>query len=301
MSEHSDPTFLLLGLSGTGKTNFLVATDVVLDYQTEPDGLVHAGPAADRAYLQPLREKWLRGEVLEHTSRLQPPTPHHLLTKHPRSGRAASFYVPDLAGESFESYFELRGFPAEVSARIREAAGLCLFIHSDGSASHEVLAHPQLRELMESEDGGSDGVAGEQPKEWQIGDACDQVKLVDLLQFVFESRKAGQPFDIAVVVSAWDLVEKMPGAAGRLTPDEYFSKHWPLLYQYLKSLPKSVRHRIFGVSARGGGNSKEEVHRLTVEIQKPRDRIIVVDGSHRSGDISRPIRWMLGLLNENNG
>jgi signal recognition particle GTPase len=68
MSTPSESGILLVGLTGTGKTNFLVALDVVLDNQVDPNGLVHSDHADDRAYLEPLRGQWLRGEELEHTS-----------------------------------------------------------------------------------------------------------------------------------------------------------------------------------------------------------------------------------------
>jgi hypothetical protein len=78
-----ESSILLIGLYDTGKTNFLVGLDIVLDEQTDPNGLVHSDHAADRGYLQPLREQWLRGEELDHTSRQIAPPPHQLLVLHP--------------------------------------------------------------------------------------------------------------------------------------------------------------------------------------------------------------------------
>ena len=83
MSTSSESAILLVGLSGSGKTHFLVGLDVILDNQNDPNGLVHSDHADDRAYIQPLREQWLRGEELDHTSRQAPPPPHQLLVYHP--------------------------------------------------------------------------------------------------------------------------------------------------------------------------------------------------------------------------
>src|SRR5690349_4877897 len=119
MSDSPDSNILMLGLSGTGKTNFLVALDVVLDDQSSADGLTHSGLAADRAYLQPLKEQWPRGEELDKTSRLQPPPPHQLLVRHQASGTTAGFHLPDLAGETFDAHFETRFFPEEFATRLQ--------------------------------------------------------------------------------------------------------------------------------------------------------------------------------------
>ncbi len=127
MSGSPDPTFVMLGLSGTGKTNFLVALDVVLDDQTDPDGLIHSDLAADRAYLQPLKEQWLKGEQFLKTSRQERPPPHHLLVKHQASDARAGLYLPDLAGETFDSQFVTRSLPIDYCNRLEQAVGYCSF------------------------------------------------------------------------------------------------------------------------------------------------------------------------------
>lgn len=58
-----ESSILLVGLYGTGKTNFLVGLDIVLDEQTDPNGLVHSDHAVDRAYLQPLRACFKNGII----------------------------------------------------------------------------------------------------------------------------------------------------------------------------------------------------------------------------------------------
>ena len=56
----SDTTLHLIGLTETGKTNFLVALDIILDHPCDEDGLVHSGSADDRSYLAPLREPYCK-------------------------------------------------------------------------------------------------------------------------------------------------------------------------------------------------------------------------------------------------
>ena len=302
MNGSPDSTLVMLGLVGTGKTNFLVALDVVLDHQADPDGLHHSELAADRAYLQPLREQWLRGEVLKHTSRQPPPPPHQLLVRHPVTGTSAGFYLPDLAGETFDAQFETRSFPLGFSERLQQAGGVFLFVHCNHNADHAILEDPGFMELAPALPAASPPPqsAVAEP-DWRLEDASPQVKLVDLLQFIAEIGPQQRPLNIAVILSAWDLVENAPylgpHAAAEIPKDpaQFFSIHWPLLDQFLRGNTEMFRIRVFGVSARGGGNTPEEIARLT-KFDRPSDRILVVDGSHRSNDLTRPVRWLLGLL-----
>ena len=291
MSASPESGILLVGLTGTGKTNFLVGLDVVLDNQVDPNGLVHSDHADDRAYLEPLRGQWLRGEELEHTSRLAPPPPHQLLLRHPASGTHATFHIPDLAGEAFDSQFITRSLPHEFGLRMQRARGLILFLHCCHQADHDLLEHPQFIDPEPTPEAQSNVPV--KTDDWAIEQASKQVKLVDLLQFVAELREL--PLRVAVAISAWDLVEKVATGLVPKDPSLFLTKQWPLLGQFLECNRDSFPFRSFGVSARGGGTSPEEIERLT-NIVHPRDRMILVDGDQRSNDLTRPVRWLLGLL-----
>jgi hypothetical protein len=296
--SNPDSTLLLVGLKSTGKTNFLVGLDVVLDSQTDPNGLTHSDLAADRAYLQPLKEQWLRGEVFIRTSRQQPPPPHQLLVRHPATGSNIGFHVPDLAGETFDAHFVTRSVPQDFCERLKRAKGLLLFVHCDHNADHALLEHPGLMDPALTPEAPIP--APEAPSDWHPEAACLQVKLVDLLQFIAETIHPSGPMRVAVMVSAWDLVEKAHSqnrpAAREMpnNPNKFLSKRWPLLDQYLHSHAATFESHAFGVSARGGGDSPAEITRLT-HFDHPAERVILVDGTHRSHDLSRPVRWLLGL------
>lgn len=291
MNISPESGILLVGLTGTGKTNFLVGLDVVLDNQIDPHGLKHSDHAADRAYVQPLREQWLRGEELQHTSRQATPTPHQLLVLHPASGTQATFHIPDLAGETFDEQFVTRSIPREIGLRVQKANGLILFLHCFHSADHQLLERPLLMDAKPTTE--APATTTTRVPDWSTEDASKQVKLVDLLQFVAELRE--RPLRIAVAISAWDLVEQTPDRHTPKDPSLFLTKEWPLLAQYLDSNCDAFPFRVFGISARGGGTTPEEIERLT-NIVHARDRVILVDGNHRSNDLTRPVRWLLGLL-----
>ena len=294
MSANSDRPIILLGLKGTGKTHYLVALDFILDRQSDPDGLQHDDLADDRAYLQPLREKWLRGQEFERTSRTNPPSPHHLIASHKATGNIVKCHLPDLAGETFDSHFVTRSFPMPLRDRLRECSGILLFVHCDSNSDHAILEGPVLV------DGNKDTLENVKPpiaSDWQPEDASRQVKLVDLLQFVSEVRRNLPPIRVAVLTSAWEMIEKLPDLVRKKqgSPARFLAQHWPLLTQYLISNDESFEFRVFGVSARGGGALPDDIKRL-IGFDDPTDRILVVDGDHRLKDLSRPIRWILDLL-----
>ena len=62
--------------------------------------------------------------------------------------------------------------------------------------------------------------------------------------------------------------------------------------QYLRANPETFETRIYGVSALGG--SEQE---LAAELNKlaPQDRVELVEDAHNSRDLTRPLRWLLGL------
>ncbi len=301
MNVEEESSILLVGLSGTGKTNYLVALDIILDDQDQPNGLKHSEFAADRAYLQPLREQWLRGEELEHTNRQIEPQPHHLLVIHPMTGTRASFHIPDLAGETFDSQFVTRSMSKDFEKRVRAAKGVILFLHCNHESGHAIHEDPSFMDTHSSaESSCNKDQSYNGASEWQLEEASSQVKLVDLLQFIDDVRTGGDELPIAVVISAWDLVESSQDSLREELPAEPFKfieKRWPLLDQYLRCNHQMFPFRAFGISARGGGQSEDEIERLT-SIAHPPDRILVVDGCHRSSDITRPVRWILRLLDE---
>ena len=125
-------------------------------------------------------------------------------------------------------------------------------------------------------------------KPWEPRFAAKQVKVVDLIQNIAEKGQIKQPIPLAVMLSAWDVIE--PRGAPKIRPDEFLRTEWSLLHQYLQANPELFRSRIFGVSARGGGDSNQsELVRLL-----PHERVWLKDGVEVTKDITRPLRFLLG-------
>src|SRR5262249_8613954 len=113
-----------------------------------------------------------------------------------------------------------------------------------------------------------------------------QVKLVELLQFLIE--RAQRKLRVAVVVSAWDLVDKF-GA-----PHEFVSRELPLFQQFLDANDDLIEHSVFGVSAQGGDITVESEKQTLLELDDALKRIKVRQGQDTGQDITKPIAWLLG-------
>jgi len=299
MNSSDELPILLLGLQDSGKTNFILGLDVVLSNLVDADGLVHSELAEDRSYVRPMRELWLKGEELPRTSGQMEPQLHQLIVKHPASGKRVSFHIPDQAGESFSAAFVSRSLSAAFCERLRAAEGLLVFVHACDNPEHELHGEPLYFEPAAPEGAPKD--TQNQSSDFDPDCAAKQIKLVDLLQFVDEAREGCPPLRVSVIVSAWDLVlNAPPGARSEmpLDPNLFVGKRWPLLGQFLESNSERFVSRIYGVSARGGSGTAEDLDKMLAHT-RPADRVVVVDGEHESSDITRPVRWVLGLLNSN--
>ena len=276
-----EAAFFLVGLPETGKTTYLAALDEIIETQQTPGGLVSAGFSEDRAYLQPIREAWLRGDDMPRTTAGDAVARLRVLD--PASQAVAELLFPDLKGEKFRAQCEQREWDPSYRARLPEITGILLFIHCEQLAAHQQIGPSWPLQVKKEEFTEGD--------KWATKHAAKQTKLVELLQFISEVGGAPQPLRVAVMLSAWDCVLKA-GEAVEQRPAAFVEKEWPLLHQYLASNPERFVVREYGVSARGGG--KEDTLRL-LKMDKPADRVLLVDEGNRSKDLTRPIRWLLEL------
>ena len=284
MSTSYDASFLLVGLPDAGKTNFIVALDVVLENQGDPDGWVGDTFAPDRNYLAPLKATWLAGEELIRTNPSVGEEVAILRARDPKSNRVAELLLPDLLGETFRQQWELRRWHKDYRERLSKISGILLFVNCKDCATLNQIPRQWPLDL--------DVNQNLQALNWDLKYAPRQMKIVDLLQFIVESGEVPRPLRVALILSAWDVVDK-PEVMLPKEPTAYLKKEWPLIYQYCESNLELITFRTFGVSARGGDDTDLPA---LLRLPGPCDRIKVVDGSHVSHDLTRPIRWLFDAL-----
>ncbi|NMO16796.1 hypothetical protein HPC49_09125 [Pyxidicoccus fallax] len=288
----SKPTNLLfVGLPKSGKTTYLAALWHVLEDQSSTTKLRRKQLSGDRTYLNLIVKAWRACAPVPRTT-LQ--TFDTTVTLHLEGDGFGEFTlsVPDLGGEAFEQQIEHRKVSAAHVALFREANGVLLFVHPDVTKGTQISDQDQITASI---GGATESVSeaksvieanghAEVPIPWKVEMLPTQAKLVELLQFLLEL--VDQRLRVAVVVSAWDLVEHV-GA----TPREYVSGRMPLLRQFLDANDDIVDHAVFGISAQGGEIPKDKSKLLELDSLK---RIRVYHDSENNHDITKPLAWLLG-------
>lgn len=270
----------MIGMPSSGKSTYLAALYQALIDPTPGQLASLTRQPTTRAYLEELRQAWLRGEQLGHTGRDSGELVELDVT-FPGAGQA-TLTVPDIAGEMYEEIFARRQVDALVAEHVGGAQGILLFTHPDHLRPRVPIA--ALRE-MQGLVGDADDVpveSGDRPFDARL--LPGEVQLVDLLQWAMRERElewGATSHRVAFLVSAWDRVD------GRRTPADWLAVKMPMLKSFSETHQGRLEMRTYGVCAQGGDYSRDPV----VDV-RPRERAYVVlpDGS-RQHDLTAPLLW----------
>jgi DNA polymerase III delta prime subunit len=282
----SNPANLLfIGLPGSGKTTFLAALWHVLNDRSSATSLSLTKLSGDRTYLNQITKEWRECSQVPRTN-LQT---EQVVVLHLDGDGFGAFdlSIPDLAGEAFKQQLSDRRISRHHDEFVQEATGVMLFLHPDVEKGTQLTQALRLEAALggTQERDASTGSAGTDTT-WSAEMLPTQVKLVELLQFILE--RAQRKVRVAVVVSAWDLVDAL-GA-----PHELVSRELPLLHQFLEANDDMLEHSVFGVSAQGGDITIATEKQTLLELDDALKRIKVRQGQKISQDITKPIAWLLG-------
>ncbi len=294
----------MVGLPATGKSTFLAALWHVVESEEIADSLQADHLQPDREYVNRIRDAWLACERVPRTSTEDTAT---MVLRHPKGDGTLEVIFPDLSGETFRAHWSSREWSTEFAEMVGETAAIMLFLHpqevvepvpiQDAAELVRTLEAEDDAEPMEPE--GSPELTEPKPaepteSEWDIEQAPTQVKTVELLQFLDCHLAHRRPVPLAIVISAWDLAEKLAGElAAAVTPGSWLAARLPQLDQYIRANPESFNAAVFGISAQGGDlDSPDDVTRLKAEV-RPSKRIRVIRDDASSHDITYPIKWLL--------
>ena len=310
----------IIGLPSAGKTTFLAALWHVVESREIDSSLILDHLDGDYNYLNDIRNLWADSEELPRNKSIIDEHIVSMLLKMPESGIITKVSFPDLSGESFQLQWTDRQIEQNHFDLIQEASGCLLFIHPQHVVQEILIseAQPIIDKLDSSikesgknkdvEEKFHSGIAlskethldgkteksndekEAEGKRSQIEEEYDprkspaQIKLVDLLQVIIKLKKI-TPIKIAIIVSAWDLIQE------EIKPEDWVKKRLPLLYQFLYSNNYHFICKYYGISAQGGqlDNAKE----LRKHIN-PSERIkVILDEEPESNDITIPVKWVM--------
>lgn len=273
---------LFIGLPGSGKTTFLAALWHVLSDGSGATSLKLTKLSGDRAYLNQITKEWRECSQVPRTN-LQA---EQVVVLHLDGEGFGAFdlSIPDLAGEAFKQQLSDRRMSRRHDAFVQEATGVMLFLHPDVQKGTQLTVARRLEAELPGTHEESAGAGVDNT--WSPELLPTQAKLVELLQFLVERTQ--RKLRVAVVVSAWDLVDKF-GA-----PHEFVARELPLLQQFLEVNGELFEYSVFGVSAQGGDITVAAEKQTLLELEDALKRIKVRQEQKTSQDITKPIAWLLG-------
>lgn len=276
---------LFIGLPGSGKTTFLAALWHVLNDRSSATSLKLTKLSGDRSYLNQITKEWRECSQVPRTN-LQT---EQVVVLH-LDGEGFGVFdlsIPDLAGEAFKQQLTDRRMSRHHDAFVREATGVMLFLHPDVHKGTQLTVARRLEaELPGALEVDATAPSAGADNAWSPELLPTQAKLVELLQFLLERTQ--RKLRVALVVSAWDLVDNL-GA-----PREFLARELPLLQQFLEANDDLFEYSVFGVSAQGGDITVEAEKQTLLELDDALKRIKVRQGQQTDQDITKPIAWLLG-------
>ena len=302
----------LVGLHGSGKTSYIAALWTIVRRDGAVPGALSLATVPDNSeYLSKISSDWLRCNEPEHTPTEGLQTVELELKN--ESGDVIAMSAPDLSGETYRDLFVARTMAPHLVELLEDVSGLLLVIHPDYQgegvpiddmdaelAALDIPGDEEDDEDDESQDDedddeeedpvDSDDPEAAKAKRFKRKRVISQVKVVDVMQAIL--YHLDEPPRIVVLISAWDLLEKL-----NKTPREWLDNSLPMLSQYLEGLEEVV---VFGLSAQGGQFEKkddpeEQIEKVEELRQLPpaeRPRIVNESGE-ASNDLTLPLRHLL--------
>jgi hypothetical protein len=235
----------------------------------------------DHTYLNMIVDAWRRCQEVPRTS-MAAEEKVSIHVHETATGRKSILRFPDLSGESFEHQFESRRCAQAYVDSYEDEGGIMLFVNADritdgltvGDLAPAVVGEPPI--------------ANGDPAPWTPKAVPEQVRLVELLQFLQRSPFARRKRRLALAVSAWDAV-----ATPQLEPEEWVRREMPFLCHFLMNNTESFETRFYGISAQGG--DVKGANRQALLQRTPSQRIQCIGPEVALNDLTAPLIWLDGV------
>ena len=201
--------------------------------------------------------------------------------------KISELIIPDMSGEVWKTAVETNELAPERMAQLEGAVGALLFVRVLSPLNVNPLDWVTAAELMKHQGENA------QPKEMPT-----QVMLCEFLRFLelkLPNRITGRKPRIAVIVTAWDLLDNDRSAAG---PQAYLQKEYPLFAGRLADLDR-FDVTIFAMSILGGDLQADERFRnklLNSDFKSAGFVRFDHDGTvEEVSDVTLPVAWAIGI------
>lgn len=282
----------IIGLPASGKTTFLAALWHLIEADEINTRLKLAKFEGNREYINQITKLWRSCEKVPRNSG---PAEMNISiwVNETGTGHQAKLNFPDLSGESFDLQISTRQCRDTYFESLNGNGGIMLFVTADRRQDDLTHSHLPMFSQADADNGVSKNNESEHEgnakslKDWKHDDIPKQVKLVELLQFIQRPPFPRSRRRLAVMVSAWDVLDDSDFAQD---PRQWLKLNMALLDQFLENNSDCFEVRVYGVSAQGGDldASKEKL------LQKqPSQRVICVGDDVLEHDLTAPIHWLM--------
>ena len=270
-----NPSIVLVGLPKSGKSSYLGALRHLLVSREVETAIELERFAGDETHANALSGHWHDVLPFDRTSMLKEGQVTVIASRRDTDD-TLTLHLPDLSGERFRQLAGSRSCPESLHSALLGADGVLLFVNAwkeFEDASKDEVGHPS-----------------EMPaKAWDPEAMPEQAHLLEILNFLNRYPATPKRRRLAVIVSAWDVVE--PDHA---EPASWLGQHRFMLWRYLSNNRQLFDTRAYGVSALGGDPEDPETAERLRSIAEASRRIGIVGHDAGPHDISAPLLWLAG-------
>lgn len=202
-------------------------------------------------------------------------------------GAAAKLVVPDVSGELWHNAVEISEIPQKWMDRLKEASGALIFVRVMSEVNVSKLDWVTSSDYM--------SLQPEDALEHQISTQVNLCEYVRFLEHAMQERSDGRKPRIAVLVTAWDLVDAETSANGPLA---FIEKEYPLFGGQVRDADK-FDFNFYGVSVVGGDPVTDADFKASL-LEAEFDTMGYIKRKTESDwinttDFTIPVAWAIGM------
>ncbi len=297
----------IIGLPASGKTSYIAALWALMINNSPYCSLsLHSLKEGNQEYLNQISEAWLSFKEIGRTMLAKNLGEVIMNLRNKNSGVITTLNIPDFFGELFDAHFKDREWSEEYYKQMLSSREFIIFLdpYHENNIARTIMDERQYLEQFQeldpvlidvnqkkdadTKDKNESVPPNTSTKVYKHINTSNQVKLVEILQYLVYTLVTETPFKIAIVVSKWD---KVTANFPTKKPEEVVKSNLPLLHQFLECNQQILNHKYFGISAQGVDYG--DTAGVTEFANKlPQDRVSIFDGEVSSKDIATPITWL---------
>ncbi len=276
-------SIVLVGGPDSGKSNYVGRLWISL--KEHKGTLIRAGMPSSTEYVDSICAHLLKGEFAGRTDRNSERQDFSVSLKIGNDEESTDLVVPDFSGELWRDAVTNSELPQEWLDELGKAEGALLFVRVHSPLNVQPLDWVTARDMLRHIGEGKD--KAELPTQVIL---CE---LLRLLQDRLSNRPDGGKPRVAIIVTAWDLLDAQSQAAG---PAAYLCKEFPLFSGALDDVDR-IDIRIYGVSILGGDLQRDPAFKKKCQNSDISDIGVVMlerDGVwHNDPDVTYPVAWAM--------